>query len=87
MTFSQFMADLVNGLTFGWLCKPPPRPAKTAIRLAIEHYEQAQLELLQQEDLAEYHNGMVTVLKSRIKRLRADITRLSSEDLTPKELS
>lgn len=79
MTFWQFAASLTNGLTFGWLCKPEPKPPITALSIAVEELQQTNIELLEQSKLAEYHNGMVVVLKSRLMRLRDDINRLSSE--------
>lgn len=81
----SLLRELGYHLTLGTGFQPPAPRAKTACEIATSSLEKAKIELLEQCELAEFHTGMVTMLRERIVRLRQDIRALSAEP-SPEEL-
>ncbi|CAB4194455.1 hypothetical protein UFOVP1254_68 [uncultured Caudovirales phage] len=73
----SFLRQLAYHLSMGMACEPKQTPL-TPLRLATDHLEAAELDLLRHQHLAEFHNGTVETLKKRIARLRLDIAALAA---------
>lgn len=73
----SFLRQLAYHLSMGMACQPKLTPL-TPLRLATNHLEDAELDLLRHQHLAEFHTGTVDTLRKRIVRLREDIATIAA---------
>lgn len=73
----KVLSRVVWHISMGLFGTEPTKPKITALQVATEEYEEAQLDLLKFTKEQEHSTSMVNMLEGRTRRLRRDIVRLS----------